>query len=505
MSELARLKAITKSFGGVHALKGVDFDVQSGEVHSLLGENGAGKSTLMRVLGGELQPSSGEVTIAGQHVDFRDPRMARAHGIAVIHQELALAPDLSVAENIFLGELPGVFAGPGLKKKAGELIRRLGFDIDPGVRVGTLAVAHQQVVEIAKALSREVKIIIFDEPTAVLSAQDAERLHKVIADLRAHNVGVVYISHRLEEVMRISDRMTVMKDGQLVGTVAAGDVTIEDIIRMMVGRPLSAMFPEKGARKIGEEVVSVSGLNAGRKVRNVSLSVRAGEIVGLGGLVGSGRTEVARLIFGADKPDSGSIKLRGQVVKFRSPRNAVAAGIGLVPEDRKHQGVILDKPIRVNATMARMSSITTLFGFLRQGLERRTVTDLGKSLRLKASSVDAPVSSLSGGNQQKVVLAKWFHANGDVIILDEPTRGVDVGAKTEIYALVNQLAEAGKAVLVISSEHQELFGLCDRVLVMREGEIRGELKPDNYSEENLLSLAMSEAGQASIQANRAVN
>jgi ribose transport system ATP-binding protein len=505
MPELARLTAITKSFGGVHALKGVDFDLQTGEVHALLGENGAGKSTLMRVLGGEMQPSSGEVNIGGQHVDFRDPRLARSLGIAVIHQELALAPDLSVAENIFLGELPGIFAGPGLKKKAGELIRRLGFDIDPSEKVGNLAVAHQQVVEIAKALSREVKIIIFDEPTAVLSAQDAERLHRVIADLRAQGVGIVYISHRLEEVMRISDRMTVMKDGQLVGTVSAQDVTIDDIIRMMVGRPLSALFPEKGARKIGEEVVSVSNLHAGRKVRNVSLSVRAGEIVGLGGLVGSGRTEVARLIFGADKPDSGTVKLKGNIVKFRSPRDAVAAGVGLVPEDRKHQGVILDKPIRMNATMARMSSVTTLLGFLRQGLERRTVVDLGKSLRLKASSVEAPVSSLSGGNQQKVVLAKWFHADGDIIILDEPTRGVDVGAKTEIYALVNRLAESGKAVLVISSEHQELFGLCDRVLVMREGEIRGELTPDNYSEESLLSLAMSAGGQPTPQKTQSVH
>ncbi|MDQ0393282.1 sugar ABC transporter ATP-binding protein [Labrys monachus] len=495
MSELARLTAITKSFGGVHALKGVDFDVQSGEVHALLGENGAGKSTLMRVLGGETHPSSGEVWIAGQLVDFRDPRLARSLGIAVIHQELALAPDLSVAENIFLGELPGVFAGPGLKKRAGELIRSLGFDIDPAQRVGNLAVAHQQVVEIAKALSREVKIIIFDEPTAVLSAQDAERLHKVIAALRARNVGIVYISHRLEEVFRISDRMTVMKDGQLVGTVATGDVTIDDVIRMMVGRPLAALFPEKGARRIGEELLGVSGLNAGRKVRNVSLSVKAGEIVGLGGLVGSGRTEVARLIFGADRLDSGTVKLRGKPVHFRSPRDAVAAGIGLVPEDRKHQGVILDKPIRVNATMARLSSVVNVLGFLRQGLERRVVTELGRSLRLKASSVDAPVSSLSGGNQQKIVLAKWFHADGDIIILDEPTRGVDVGAKTEIYSLVNRLAESGKAVLVISSEHQELFGLCDRVLVMGEGEIRGELSPDRYSEENLLSLAMTRSSQ----------
>jgi ribose transport system ATP-binding protein len=490
MTELARLAAITKSFGGVHALKGVDFDVRAGEVHALLGENGAGKSTLMRVLGGEMHPTSGEVVIGGQHVDFRDPRAARALGITIIHQELALAPDLSVAENIFLGELPGLISWPTLKRRARALIERLGFDIDPSRRVGSLAVAHQQVVEIAKALSRDVKIIVFDEPTAVLSTRDAERLHEIIADLRSQGVGIVYISHRLEEVLRISDRMTVMKDGQVVGTVAAGEAKLDDIIRMMVGRPLAALFPGKEDRLIGKPRLAVRDIKAGRRVRGVSFSVREGEIVGLGGLVGSGRTEVARLIFGADRLDGGAILIDGEEVSLRSPTDAVAAGIGLVPEDRKQQGVILDKPIRVNATMARLSSVVNGLGFLRVGLERKTVGDLGASLRLKAASVDDNVSSLSGGNQQKVVLAKWFHADGDIIILDEPTRGVDVGAKTEIYALVDKLAQDRKAVLVISSEHQELFGLCDRVLVMAEGELRGELTPDQYSEENLLSLAM---------------
>ncbi|MDQ0473886.1 sugar ABC transporter ATP-binding protein, partial [Labrys wisconsinensis] len=356
MTDLARLTAITKSFGGVHALKGVDFDVRGGEVHALLGENGAGKSTLMRVLGGEMQPSSGEVTVGGKPVHFRDPRDARAQGIAVIHQELALAPDLSVAENIFLGELPGLVSWGSLKRRARALIERLGFDIDPGQRVGSLAVAYQQVVEIAKALSREVRIIVFDEPTAVLSAQDAERLHKIIGTLRAQGVGIVYISHRLDEVFSLCDRMTVMKDGQHVGTLAVKDATIEGVIRMMVGRPLAAMFPERGARGLGEDLVEVRDLEAGRKVRGVSFRVRAGEIVGLGGLVGSGRTEVARLIFGADRLDAGSIAIRGKAVRLRSPRDAVRAGVALVPEDRKHQGVILDKPIRINATMARLSA-----------------------------------------------------------------------------------------------------------------------------------------------------
>ncbi len=490
MTELARLTAITKSYGGVHALKGVDFDVRSGEVHALVGENGAGKSTLIRILGGEVQPSSGEIHIAGEKVSLRDPRSARAHGVTVIHQELALAPDLSVAENLFLGELPGVISWSGLRQRASELISRLGFEIDPTSRVANLSVAHQQVVEIAKALSHEVKTIVFDEPTAVLSGRDAERLHRIIADLRSNGVGIVYISHRLDEVLDIADRVTVMKDGQVVDTLAVEDATIDGVIRMMVGRPLAAMFPERGNREIGDELLRIEGVSDGHKLRDISFSICAGEIVGLGGLVGSGRTEVARLIFGADRLDEGAITLKGKAMRFRSPKDAVAAGIGLVPEDRKQQGVILDKPVRVNATMARLSSVVNAFGFVRRAAERRTVSDLGDSLRLRAPSIDAPVSTLSGGNQQKVVLAKWFHAGGDVILLDEPTRGVDVGAKTEIYALINRMAESGKAVLMISSEHQELFGLCDRVLVMGEGELRGELTPDRYSDENLLALAM---------------
>jgi ribose transport system ATP-binding protein len=491
MAELARLEAITKSFGGVRALRGVDFDVQTGEVHALVGENGAGKSTLMRVLGGEMAASSGEVRIEGKRVELRGPREARAHGIAIIHQELALAPDLSVAENIFLGELSGIISWSGLRRRASELITSLGFQIDPARRAGALAVAHQQVVEIAKALSRKVKIIVFDEPTAVLSSQDAERLHGIIGRLRSEGVGVVYISHRLEEVLTLADRVTVMKDGQVVATRRAADLTIDEMIRMMVGRPMAALFPEKKPRKIGDERLVVRDLQAGRLVRDVSFSVRAGEIVGLGGLVGSGRTEVARVIFGADRLEGGAIVLNGAETKVRSPKDAVKAGVCLVPEDRKAQGVVLEAPIRVNVTMARLSAVVNRFGFIRRALEHRIVTDLGASLKLKASRIEAPVSSLSGGNQQKVVLAKWFLAGGDIIILDEPTRGVDVGAKSEIYGLILKLAEEGKAVLVISSEHQELFGLCDRILVMGEGQLRGELAPADYSEEKLLSLAIS--------------
>ncbi|WP_334174064.1 sugar ABC transporter ATP-binding protein [Pseudoxanthobacter sp.] len=491
MTALVELSAITKSFGGVHALRGADLTVMPGEVHALLGENGAGKSTLMRVLGGEFQPTSGEVRVGGEPVLFHGPRDAIARGITIIHQEMALAPDLSVAENIFLKDLPAGISWRTLKARARDLIRRLGFDINPGVLVGELSVAHQQVVEIAKALSREARVIVFDEPTAVLAARDADRLLDIITDLRRHGVGVVYISHRLEEVFRIADRMTVMKDGQVVDVVTPAQCDMDGVIRLMVGRPVNALFASRAGRKTGAEVLRVEKLNAGRRVRDVSFSVRAGEVVGLGGLVGSGRTEVARLIFGADARDSGHIYLDGKPLSVHKPGDAVAAGIGLVPEDRKGQGVILDLPIRVNATMAGMGAVTNRFGFIRRAAERATVTGLAKALRLKAASIDAPVSSLSGGNQQKVVLAKWFHAGGRVIILDEPTRGVDVGAKAEIYALIEELADKGCAVIVISSEHQELFGLCDRVLVMGEGEIRGELMPDAFSEENLLSVAIS--------------
>ena len=501
MAELVELRSIVRSFGGLKALKGVDFALRPGEVQALIGENGAGKSTLMRVLAGEITPDSGEIRIDGELQTGYSPRAAAAKGITVIHQELALAPDLSVAENIFLRDLPGVIAWPTLNRRARALLERLGFDIDPRRAVGDLAVAHQQVVEIAKALSQKVRVIVFDEPTAVLSTQDAERLHRIIADLRRDGVGIVYISHRLDEVFRISDRITVMKDGQLAGVTTPREASVDDLIRMMVGRPIDALFPKAAGRTVGAEVLRVEGLRRGIRVRDVGFSIRAGEIVGLGGLVGSGRTETVRLIFGADPRDAGEIAIHGKPVKITSPADAVRAGVALVPEDRKHQGVILDMSIRTNTTMARIASVVNLAGFIRRAAEHSAVDSLTKRLRLKAFSIEAPVSSLSGGNQQKVVLAKWFHAGTDVIILDEPTRGVDVGAKTEIYALIEELAAAGKAVLVISSEHQELFGLCDHVMVMAEGSIRGVLEKPDYSEERLLTLAMTQHPQPLAQAS----
>ncbi|MFI5410997.1 sugar ABC transporter ATP-binding protein [Kaistia sp. UC242_56] len=490
MSVLVSLSAIKKNFGGVQALKGIDFDLRQGEVHALVGENGAGKSTLMRVLAGETTPSSGSISLFGKPVEFSGPHDATSHGISVIHQELALAPDLTVAENIFLGRLPKFVNHRALRRDAHDLIHKLGFNIDPAIQVGSLTVAHQQVVEIAKALSNNSRIIVFDEPTAVLAGSDAERLLDIIRELRAAGTGIVYISHRLNEVFELSDRITVMKDGSHVETLDTADASIDQIISDMVGRRMDALFPSKLGREAGELVLEARNVSLGRKVRDVSFSIRAGEVVGLGGLVGSGRTEVARVLFGADRAKSGSILVRGKPTRLHSPGDGVRASIGLVPEDRKMQGVILDAPIRVNCTLAKLRSVTRL-GFLNVRKERRIATKLGASMRLKAANVDAPVSNLSGGNQQKVALAKWFHADCELLILDEPTRGVDVGAKSEIYTIINDLAKSGKAVLVISSEHQELFGICDRILVMAEGAIVGELNAGEFTEERLLTLAMT--------------
>lgn len=501
MDNLVELSGIRKSFGGVKALQGVDFALRSGEVHALLGENGAGKSTLMRVLGGEHIPTSGTVKVAGIEPNFRTPSDAMAQGIAIIHQEMALATDLTVAENIFLSEIPTLISWRGLRARAKKLIDSLGFSIDPAATVGDLSVAHQQVVEIAKALSRNARVMVFDEPTAVLSVQDAERLLGIIRSLKERGVGIIYISHRLDEVFRIADRITVMKDGASVATVDRADVEIDDVIRMMVGRSLAALFGEDIERTPGDEVLRVESLSDGDRIKGVSMALRAGEIVGLGGLVGAGRTEFVRMLFGAERARSGRIFINGREQLIRNPGQGVRAGIGLVPESRKEQGLVLDFPIRTNATMARLGPLVNRLGLMRRAREVAVVDTLAKKLRIKAGSLGDPVSSLSGGNQQKVVLAKWFHAGGNILIFDEPTRGVDVGAKTEIYSLIRALAAEGKAVLVISSEHLELFGLCDRIMVMREGEITGTLGPEDYTEEKLLKLAMASAAGGAERAS----
>jgi len=488
------MKGITKSFGGVHALKDVDFRVRAGQVHALVGENGAGKSTLMKILSGAYYKDAGKIKIDGEVVNIPNPHAGRKLGIAIIYQEFALAPDLTAAENIYLDHLSdkgGFINFRQLYRNAGELIGSLGFTINPRSKVEDLSVAYQQVVEITKALSEEAKILILDEPTAVLAPREVERLFSVLRKLKQQGVSIIYISHRLDEVFQIADRITVLRDGVVTGSAPRGDVTMDDVIGMMIGRTLTTMFPRREC-EIGEEIFRIEGLRRGREVRDVSFGVRAGEVVGIAGLVGSGRTETVRAIFAADKKDAGRILLKGKPLKINSPRDAVRSGIGLVPEDRKGQGTILSMTIRENVTMPRLWKIMGKIGIIRAGREKAITDGLIRKLAIKTRGTESEVADLSGGNQQKVVLAKWFGTDCEVIILDEPTRGVDVGAKVEIYNLINELAARGLGVIVISSEMIEVIGICDRVIVMREGKVEAVLEKDELTEENIMRPAIGQ-------------
>jgi ribose transport system ATP-binding protein len=489
------LRGVGKRFGGIAALRSADFDIHAGEVHAIVGENGAGKSTLMDILSGRLSLDTGEVAVQGKPVHFSGTRDALREGIAMIHQELMLVPDLTVAENIFLSRLPKRISWRELHRLAAQVTNRLGFDFDTSQLAGELSVAQQQIVEVAKALSLNARVLIFDEPTAALGNRDARRLLEIIDGLRSDGVGVVYISHRLDEVLEIANRITVMKDGQTVASVVPAEIDVDGLIGLMVGRQISSLSGARPSKTLGHEVLKVSNLKAGRLVNDVSFSVAAGEIVGLGGLVGSGRTETARAIFGADRLQSGAVSIDGQEVRIRSPADAVAAGIGLVPEDRKNQGLVVTNSIRSNMTMASLRRFCR-FALINRRKELEVVEKNANDLRIKMGDPEAPVNSLSGGNQQKVVIAKWLDVAAKVIILDEPTRGVDVGAKEGINVLVRELASHGRAVLVISSEHQELFSVCDRILVMGGGQIRAELKPADYSEERLIASSLSSQAAA---------
>ncbi|MGG3557866.1 sugar ABC transporter ATP-binding protein [Peribacillus frigoritolerans] len=484
---------IKKSFGKVNVLKNVSLKVKPGEIHAFLGENGAGKSTLMKVLSGIHKKDDGEIKIDGNLVDIKNPNIAKELGIGIIYQELALAPDLTVAENIFLGSFQnkkGIVKWNEMNSKASELIKSIGFQVNPKTITGYLSVAHQQVVEICKALSQNVKVLILDEPTAVLAPQDVEKLFDILKTLKSQGVSIIYISHRLEEIFEIADAITVLKDGEVTGSVLPKEVSKDQLISMMIGRNLEALFPERNAQ-IGKEILKIVNLSTKEKLKNVSLTVHAGEVVGLAGLVGSGRTEIARALFGVDKLESGEFILDGKSIQTKSPSDAVAKGIGLVPESRKEDGLVLPMSIRKNITMTQTKSITKFVNVIQSKKEKGIANDLIQKLRIKTNSCETPVENLSGGNQQKVVLAKWFHTNTKVLILDEPTRGVDVGAKVEIYQLINELAEKGLGIIVISSELLEVIGLCDRIYVMDDGRIKGSLtKEDSITEAKIMSLAV---------------
>jgi len=486
------MRGIEKSFPGVRALRGIDLELRRGEVLALLGENGAGKSTLIKILGGAHTPDSGTIQIDGEDVRVSSPVDAQRAGIAIIYQEFNLVPSLSAVENIFLGQertRAGFIRRSAEKKAARELFGRMGVQVDPDTRCGRLTVAQQQVVEIAKALSLDARIIVMDEPSATLTPQEVDKLFAIIRELRSQGIGIIYISHRLDEIFEIADRVTVLRDGAHVKTGRVADVTRKALIERMVGRALDDEFPWREP-DVGEVRLEVKNLTRGRAVRDVSFNVRRGEILGITGLVGAGRTETARLIFGADKADKGEVWLDGRRLQISNPRQAIRNGICLLSEDRKADGLVLVQSVRENFGLPSLP-ILSRFGFVKGREERTALASFVKSLSIKIPHGEQRAQNLSGGNQQKVVLAKWLHRNCEVLLFDEPTRGIDVGAKYEIYLLIHELTARGKSVVMISSELPEILGMSDRIIVMHEGRIRGEITDvRNATQEAILQLAV---------------
>jgi ribose transport system ATP-binding protein len=487
---ILEMRHISKAFAGVQALRDVSFACARGQVHALVGENGAGKSTLIKILAGAHQADSGEIVFKGRRYASLTTREALDLGIRIIYQELNLIPDMTVAENIFLGREPrtslGLVDGKRLNQQAADVLRRLNVEIDIHKPVGELTVARQQMVEIAKALSQQADLIVMDEPSAILEGAELDNLFAIIDTLIGQGVTIIYISHRLDEVFRIAQQVTVLKDGQVVGTRPIDGLTRGALVQMMVGRALDEVFP-KGQHPRGEPVLVASGLT-NEAIRDCSLTLHAGEILGVAGMVGSGRTELARALFGADALHGGTITLKGQTVKLSSPVQAVKAGLAFVPEDRKTQGLFLELPIVSNVTVAILSRLTRM-GMLNRRLERERVEQRRRDLSIAMVSPRQEVQFLSGGNQQKVVLAKWLETQPSVVILDEPTRGIDVGAKFEIYQLMRRLTDSGVSILMISSELLEVLGMSDRIVVMRDGTLVGEFAREDATEEKIIELA----------------
>lgn len=488
---LLYMKGISKTFPGVKALQNVELSLAAGEIHALLGENGAGKSTLMKILSGVYQRDGGEILIDGESVEIANPRQAEAHGVTIIHQEMNLVPALSVMENIFLGREPanrfGFLDWGAMRRRTEELMQSLGTAIAAEDIVADLSIGEQQMVEIAKALSFKTKILIMDEPTAALTERETEKLFVIIRKLAAAGVGIIYISHRMEELFALSDKITILRDGTYIGTVETKQAEFDQLIKMMAGRDITERFPKQPA-PIGEEVLRVENLTQRGEVDNASFTVRAGEIVGVAGLMGAGRTEMARAIFGADKRDSGDIYVAGQKQNIHCPADAIQAGIGLITEDRKQQGLVLGMSVGENITLASLQKYAKSC-FVCAADEETAIAAQIEKLKIRTPGAAQLVQNLSGGNQQKVVIAKWLTTCPKVLIMDEPTRGVDVGAKAEIYHIMNMLVEAGVGILMISSELPEILGMSDRVLVMSQGRLVGNMDIADATQEKIVACA----------------
>jgi ribose transport system ATP-binding protein len=490
---LLELRHISKQYPGVLALNDVSVSFKKSEVHALIGENGAGKSTLIKVLAGAITPDRGEIVLDGTVYQEMTPPLARKLGIAVIYQEFNLLPSLSVAENVFLGDLHGsrVFIDlPKCERMTAEIFRRMKININPKTPVKELSVAYKQMVEIAKALSKNVRLLVMDEPTAPLTTNETDILLEIVGNLKKEGVTIIFITHRLGEVFRIADRVTVMRDGCFVMESAAGAVVRDDLISAMVGRQIADTYPKRNC-PVGKPVLEIAGLR-GPGIEEINFTVNEGEILGFAGLVGAGRTETMRFLFGADRKKSGTIKLEGKAVTIKDPRDSVRMGIGFIPEDRKQHGIVLGFPIRWNISLAILKLISR-FSFLDKNREKKIAEDLTASLDIKTPGIMQLTRNLSGGNQQKVVLAKWLAANCKALIFDEPTRGIDVGARYEIYKLMNDLCARKKAIIMVSSDMEELLGMSDRIIVLCEGHQAGELSRDSFSQETILKLASGQA------------
>lgn len=491
------MTGISKGFGMVSVLEGVDLKVKHGEIHALLGENGAGKSTLMKILSGVHEKDDGTILLNNKEINPKSSHDGQSLGIRVVYQELSLVNDLSVAENIYLHELGSSrfwMNWKELNKNAKELLDSLGFDINPSEKVRNLSIVQKQVVEIAKALSEDTQILVLDEPTTVFDPKEIEKLFSNLFRLKGEGLSIIYISHHLEEIFEIADSITVLRDGKNTGTVPKSEVKEDDVIRMMIGRDLQDLYPARNVNIGDVPIFEVRNLTGKHTIVNdVSFDVRPGEVLGIAGLGGSGRTETAKLIFGVDKKKSGEILLDGEEIKTKSPSDAVKYDLGFVSEDRKEEGVFLSLSIRRNISITNLAAISNKLGFINRTAEQQNVSDLIAKLSIKTPHSELSVKDLSGGNQQKVALAKWFSIDSKVIIIDEPTRGVDVGAKVEIYNLINEAASKGVAIVVISSDMPEIMGVSDRIAVMHNGTIYGELSKDQFSEENILRYAIGES------------